>query len=211
MKNGTTTFLLIRHAAHVLGGGTIAGRMEKAVLSEAGWRQAQRTADRVAAANVPIQAIYASPVVRVQQTAGVLASRLGLPVATDDALAEIDYGDWTGRTLDELRPNEQWARWNAFRSGTRVPGGERMLETQSRIVHFILDLRARHDGETVAIVSHGDVIKAAIAYWLGVPLDLFQRVEISLGSVSAVSIGEYGPWVLSVNNTGDDLIPIPPT
>src|SRR3712207_5910177 len=100
MKPGMTTFLLIRHAAHVLGGGTIAGRMEKAVLSEAGWRQAERMAARVAAAEVPVRTIYASPVVRTQQTAGVLANHLGLPVTTVDALAEIDYGDWTGQTLD---------------------------------------------------------------------------------------------------------------
>src|SRR3954469_10383281 len=99
MKPGTTTFLLIRHAAHVLGGGTIAGRTEKAVLSEAGWRQAERMADRVAGATVPLRRTSASPVVRAQQTAGVLASRVKLPVTTADALAEIDYGQWTSRSL----------------------------------------------------------------------------------------------------------------
>src|SRR4051794_21486811 len=121
MKPGMTTFLLIRHAAHVLGGGTIAGRMEKAVLSEAGWAQAERMASRVAAAKLPIRAIYASPVVRTQQTGGVLAKHLALPAITADALAEIDYGDWTGQTLDALRPLEPWKHWNAFRSGARVP------------------------------------------------------------------------------------------
>jgi broad specificity phosphatase PhoE len=148
--------------------------------------------------------------VRAQQTAAPLAARLGLPVRTADALAEIDYGDWTERPLDELRPLDRWNQWNAFRSGARVPGGERMLETQSRAVHLMLDLRARHDGQAVALVSHGDVIKAALAYFLGTPLDLFQRIEISLASVSVVSIGDYGPWVLAVNNTGDELLPWPP-
>lgn len=210
MKQGMTTFLLIRHAAHVLGGGTIAGRSEKAVLSELGMDQANRLAGRMAGAKVPLAAIYASPVVRTQQTARVLADRLGLTIGTADALAEIDYGQWTGRTLDELRPLEQWKHWNAFRSGARVPGGERMLEIQSRVVHLMLDLRARHDGQAVALVSHGDVIKAALAYFLGTPLDLFLRMEISLTSVSVVAIGDRGPWVLSVNNTGDDLLPWPP-
>jgi broad specificity phosphatase PhoE len=149
------------------------------------------------------------PVVRTQQTADSLADLLQLPVHTADALAEIDYGDWTGRTLDELRPLAAWQQWNAFRSGTRVPGGERMLEIQSRVVHFVLDLRTKHDGQVVALVSHGDVIKAALAFFLGVPLDLFQRIEISLTSVSVVNIGDFGPWVLSINNTGDDLLPWP--
>ena len=210
MKQDSTTFLLIRHGAHVLGGGTIAGRSERAVLSDSGVAQASRMADRVAGAKVPLSAIYASPVVRAQQTAQPLAERLNLKIETADALAEVDYGEWTGRTLDELRPLDPWKHWNAFRSGARVPGGERMLEIQSRVVHFMLDLRARHDGQAVALVSHGDVIKAALAYFLGTPLDLFQRIEISLTSVSVVAIGDYGPWVLSVNNTGYDLLPWPP-
>lgn len=209
MKPGTTTFLLIRHGAHVIGGGTIAGRSETAVLSDLGRSQAESMARRVAALPTPPTAVYASPVIRARQTAAPLAGRLGLSVQTADALAEVDYGDWTGRTLDELRPLDPWKHWNAFRSGARVPGGERMLDIQSRVVHLILDLRARHDGDTVAVVSHGDVIKSAVAYFLGVPLDLFQRIEISLTSVSVVTIGDYGPWVLSVNNTGDDLLPWP--
>ena len=208
MKPGMTTFLLIRHGAHVVGGGTIAGRSGEAVLSDAGIAQAARMAERVA--NVPLAAIYASPVVRTQQTARALADRVGLPVQTADELAEIDYGNWTGRTLEELRTIDRWRHWNTFRSGARVPGGERMLEVQSRAVHLMLDLRARHDGQAVALVSHGDVIKAALAHFLGTPLDLFQRIEISLTSVSVVAIGDHGPWVLGVNNTGDDLLPWPP-
>jgi broad specificity phosphatase PhoE len=207
MKSNSTTFLLIRHGAHVLGGGTIPGRSEKATLSDLGRGQAEAMALRVAATKAPLTAIYASPVVRAQQTAAPLGERLRLPVQTADALAEIHYGDWTERTLDELRPLDLWKQWNAFRSGARVPGGERMLEIQSRVVHLMLDLRARHPGEILALVSHGDVIKAALAYFLGVPLDLFQRIEVSLTSVSVVSIGDYGPWVLSVNNTGDELLP----
>jgi probable phosphoglycerate mutase len=211
MKQNSTTFLLIRHGAHVLGGGTIPGRSEKAALSELGQTQAAAMARRIAAAKLPLTAIYASPVVRAQQTAAPLGDQLKLPVQTADALAEIDYGDWTMRPLDELRALEGWKQWNAFRSGVRVPGGERMLEIQSRAVHLMLDLRASHPGETIALVSHGDVIKAALAYFLGTPLDLFQRIEVSLTSVSVVSIGDYGPWVLGVNNTGDDLLPWPPS
>ncbi|HSU65911.1 MAG TPA: histidine phosphatase family protein, partial [Tepidisphaeraceae bacterium] len=91
--------------------------------------------------------------------------------------------------------------------GTRIPGGELMLEIQSRIVKQMLRLREVHPEQCVAIVSHGDVIKAALAYWLGVPLDLFLRIEISLASVSVVAIGDYGPWVLCVNNTDSIQLP----
>ncbi len=200
-----TTFLLIRHAAHSLGGQTIAGRTPGVSLSPDGQAQAARLAERVS--HLPIKAIYCSPIDRVRQTAQPVADRLGLPVRVNDTLAEIDYGEWTGRTLDELRPLPHWQRWNSFRSGTRVPGGESMLDIQSRVVAEMLRLRDHHPGECVAVFSHGDVIKAAVAYFLGVPLDLFMRIEIGLASISVVAVAEYGPWVLCVNNTGD--VPMP--
>ena len=90
------------------------------------------------------------------------------------------------------------------------PGGESMLEIQARVVAEMLRLRERHRGECVALVSHGDVIRAAVAYFLGVPLDFILRFEISLASISVIAIGDGGPWVLGVNNTGDELLPFPP-
>lgn len=201
----TTTFLLIRHAAHLLGGGTIAGRSADVHLSPLGHAQARAMAERVA--KLPVRAIYCSPVDRARETAAPLAERLRLPVQIADALCELDFGDWTRKMLDELRPQPKWQQWNAFRSGARMPGGESMLEVQSRIVGEMLRLRDRHPDQCVALVSHGDVIKSAIAYWLGVPLDLFMRIEIGLASISVVAIGDYGPWVLCVNNTGEIQMP----
>jgi probable phosphoglycerate mutase len=201
---GAATFLLIRHGAHLLGGETIAGRAPGVSLSPLGREQVRAMAERVAAA--PVAAIYSSPVDRTRQTAEALASRLGLPVHLNDNLAEIDFGAWTGATLAELRAQEPWKRWSAFRSGSGAPAGERMLAVQARIVAEMLALRERHAGEVVALVSHGDVIKAALAYWLGVPLDLFQRIEISLASVSVVRLAEYGPWVLAVNGTPEIVL-----
>lgn len=201
-----TTFLLIRHGAHLLGGDLIAGRTPEVRLSPLGHDQARRMAERVA--KLPVQAIYSSPADRTRETASYLAERLALPVQVLDGLYEIDFGDWTGRSLDELRQSERFRLWNSFRSGTRVPGGEVMIETQARIVTEMLRLRERHGKGCVALVSHGDVIKAAVAYFLGVPLDLFTRLEIGLASVSVIAIGDQGPWVLGVNTTGED-VPMP--
>jgi len=198
-----TTFLLVRHGAHLLGGDTIAGRMPDVRLSPLGHEQARRMAERVA--KLPVRAIYSSPSDRTRETAHYLSERLELPVQVLESLYEIDFGDWTGRSLDELRRNERFRFWNSFRSGTRIPGGEVMIETQSRIVNDMLRLRERHGKGCIALVSHGDVIKAAVAYFLGVPLDLFTRIEIGLASISVIAIDEQGPWVLGVNNLGDDL------
>jgi probable phosphomutase (TIGR03848 family) len=201
-----TTFLLIRHGAHGLGGDTLAGRAPGVHLSSLGQEQARRMAERVA--RLPVDALYSSPADRAQETAEFLSDRLELPVQTLEALNEIDFGDWTGQKLDELRPLERFRRWNGFRSGTPIPNGEAMIATQARIVAEMLRLRERHTHGCVALVSHGDVIKAAVAYFLGVPLDLFTRIEIGLASVSVVAIGDHGPWVLCVNNGGDEL-PMP--
>lgn len=200
-----TTFLLIRHAAHLLGGGTIAGRSEGVHLSPLGHEQAAAMAERVA--KLPVRAIYSSPIDRARETAAFLGERLALPVRISDPLAELDFGRWTRQKLDDLRPQPAFQKWNAFRSGSRMPGGESMLEVQSRILGEMLRLRETHTGDCIALVSHGDVIKSAVAYWLGVPLDLFMRIEIGLASVSAISIGDLGPWVLCVNNTSDIQMP----
>ncbi|HEY2584381.1 MAG TPA: histidine phosphatase family protein [Tepidisphaeraceae bacterium] len=201
----TTTFLLIRHAAHLLAGDTIAGRSAGVYLSPLGHEQARAMANRVA--TLPVRAIYCSPIDRARETAAPLSERLQLPVQTSDALSELDFGEWTRKTLDELRTQPLWQHWNAFRSGTRIPGGESMLDLQSRIVGEMLRLRNHHPDQCVALVTHGDVIKAAVAYWLGVALDLFRRIEIGLASVSVVAVGDRGPWVLCVNNTGEIQMP----
>lgn len=199
----TTTFLLIRHGAHVLGGHVIAGRSEEAVLSDLGREQAARMAERIG--RLPVRAIYSSPVIRARQTAAALAERTGLDVRVSEALSEVDFGEWAGCELADLKPVERWKCWNTFRSGTRAPGGELMLEIQTRVVAEMVRLREKHPDQCVALVSHGDVIKAAVAHFVGVPLDLFLRIEIGLASVSVVAVGDLGPWVLCVNNTGDEV------
>lgn len=196
-----TTFLLVRHALHEFGGDKIAGRTPDVHLSPDGLAQADALAERLG--GLKIEALYASPILRCQETAGKIAAKHGLKVQTADEITELGFGDWQGARLDVLEGQDHWKRFNAFRSGTRAPGGELFLETQLRIVRLILDLRERHEGQTVALVSHADVIRAALLHFLGVPMDLFLRLEISPASVSTVAVADYGPWVLGVNHTGE--------
>jgi len=196
-----TTFLLVRHAAHGLLGRTLAGRMPGVHLSEEGKAQAEQLAQRLA--RLPITAIYSSPVDRALETAEPIGARLGLQVVACDDVSELDFGEWTGRDFGELESHDNWRYFNSYRSGTRVPGGELMLETQARAVAKLDQLRREHQGQTIAIVTHGDVIRALIGYYMGSPLDLFQRLEISPASLSIVRLHDYGPQVLLVNHTGD--------
>jgi len=193
-----TTFLLVRHALHELGGGTIAGRRDGVRLSDEGRAQADELAGRLD--GVRIDAVYSSPMERTLETSRPLARRIGAPVQVCEDLHEIEYGEWTGARLDSLRGAPEWVRWNSFRSGSRPPGGESMIDVQRRVVSCLMRLRRRHPAGRVVLVSHGDVIKAAVAYCLGAPLDLFQRIEISPASVNVIVIGDEGPWVVCTNS-----------
>jgi probable phosphoglycerate mutase len=195
-----TTVLLIRHALHVFGGDRIAGRTPGVVLSPDGEREAAALVDRLV--SVPVAAVYSSPLERTLQTARPLAEHRGLTVERCDEVAEIDYGEWTGAALADLRSQPLWGQWNTFRSGQSAPGGEAMIAVQARVVTALMQLRERHGDECVAVVSHGDVIRAAVAHCLGAPLDLLLRFEIGTASVTVVDFTPDGPFVRCVNSRG---------
>jgi len=193
----TTTVFLVRHATHDRLNRILCGRMPGVTLGAEGRAQAAALPARLR--REPIVAVYASPLERACETAQPLADGLRLDVQVLDALNEIDVGAWSGRTFDDLRDDPLWTRWNTARNVTRPPGGEMMLEAQVRIVGAIEHLRAAHPEQSVALVSHGDVIKAALAYYLGLALDAILRFDISPASVSTLVVGDWGAKILSMN------------
>jgi probable phosphoglycerate mutase len=194
-----TTFLLIRHGHTDWIGRAIAGHTPGVGLSETGRKQAEELPRRIG--HLPIGAIYTSPLQRTCETAEPLGRALNLPVHHRPGLIEVNFGEWTGRTMAELDQDPRWHRFNTQRSTTRAPGGDLMLDVQSRMVSELEDLRVHHPGETVAVVSHQDSIKAAIAHYVGMPLDLFHRFEILPASVSILRLADWGPQIVTLNNT----------
>ena len=196
-----TTFFLIRHATTDSVGKRLSGRMPGVPLNAEGQEQAQKLAQRLE--KLQITAIYSSPLERTIQTSEPLAKLLQLPYEVKEDFMEMDFGDWTNKTFEELKQLPQFHNFNVFRSATRVPGGEMMLEAQTRMVAGLQALCAKHTNQTVAVVSHADLIKAAVAYYAGIPLDLFQRIEISPASVSIIQVYEETARIMMVNNTGE--------
>lgn len=194
-------FLLIRHADNDSVGRMIAGRMVGLGLNRQGVMQAARLAERLA--TLPIERVYSSPLQRAQETAAPIAAQLGLKVQTCEAINEIEYGDWQGGEFQTLAEMAKWQQFNQFRSGTRIPGGELMLEVQARMVAAIERLREQCPQAVIAVISHGDPIRTVIAHYVGIPLDFMLRIEISLASVSLIAIDDDGPQILGVNHTGD--------
>lgn len=196
-----TTFLLVRHALCDVVGAAIAGRSPGVHLNAEGRAQADALAARLETAG--LAAVYSSPLERARETAAPIARRAALDVSVADGLNEVDFGEWTGRTLRELDEAPGWKAFNTFRSGTPIPGGTTMAEVQARIVGELERIRRGHPNGRVAVVSHGDVLRAAVAYFIGVPIDLFQRLEIAPASVSGLALEPWGARLLFLNHVGD--------
>lgn len=196
-----TQLLLIRHAVNdVMKDKKLAGRMPGVHLNDEGRRQAEAVAERLR--QIPINAIYSSPLERTRETAEPLARALDLPVHVRDGLAEVEYGEWTGRSLEELSKLDAWKIVQMYPSGMRFPGGETMRGMQARIVNEIEAIAGDHPRDIVAIFSHADVIKAVLAHYLGVHLDLFQRISIDPTGVSVVGLSPFGPRIMRLNDSG---------
>jgi probable phosphoglycerate mutase len=197
-----TILLLIRHGSNDWVGQRLAGWTPEVHLNEVGQRQADALIEQLA--DVPLTAIYSSPLERAQETAAPLAQHRGLPVTTVADLGEVRYGAWQGRALKELAKTELWQQVQRFPSRTRFPQGESLMEAQGRVVQALEELVQEHPGDdaVLAAFSHGDVIKAAIAHYMGLHLDLFQRLVISPASVSVLVLGKSGPHLIRLNDTG---------
>jgi probable phosphomutase (TIGR03848 family) len=194
-----TTLLLIRHATTAATGKRLGGRTD-ASLDDAGRAQAAAAAERLA--EVPLKAVYASPLRRSRETAEALAAPRGLDVGVCEGVNEVDYGAWTDRPLKQLARTKQWGVVQAHPSLVAFPDGETIRAMQARAADAVEALVAAHRRDAIAVVTHGDVIKALVAFYVGQPLDCFQRLHIAPASVTVLQLAPGGRPVLV--RLGDD-------
>jgi len=191
--------LLIRHGENeYTKKHKLAGRLPRVHLNEHGQKQAQALTE--ALANVPIKAIYSSPLERAMETATPIAKALGLTVHKAKGLLETNVGDWQGKSLKRLYLNKHWKVVQRAPSRAQFPNGETFYECQNRIVSTIDTMLSKHKPRDIlACVFHADPIKLAVAHYIGLPLDQFQRLGCDTGSVSALYIGEMGASLIKLN------------
>lgn len=196
------TIILVRHGENEWSRkNKLAGRIPGVHLNETGHRQANAVAQRLAA--LPVKAVYSSPISRCVETAAYVADTHRLSVQFVDELGEVEYGEWEGKKIKKLVKQPLWRAVQFFPSRARFPRGEALRETQFRAVQAIEELAARHEKEMIVVVSHSDVIRLLLAHYLGVHIDLFQRLVISPASASVLALGpEGGVRVLRVNDDG---------
>ncbi len=199
---------LIRHGAADYSPGRLYGWTPGVHLSSDGREQAKRLAERLEP--VRFKAIYSSPLERCCETAEVVASGRRLEVETIEDLGEVRYGSWQGKTFKSLMKTKLWRTVQLVPSQATFPGGESLLELQRRGVAGIEGIRARHAKGAVAVVSHADMIKAILAHYLGLHLDLFQRLTVDTTSVSVIGFFGAFPRVLRMNDLGSYESFVPP-
>ena len=185
-----TVAFLVRHAAHDLLGWVLVGRQDGVPLSDAGLAQVEALVERLASFGVTH--IQSSPRDRALETAAPIAWRCGLAVEACEALDEMDFGSWTGQSFANLARDPRWRRWNEERARAVVPGGEGMADVQARIATHLRTMHARCPGARIAMVSHAEVIRAAVLQVLAMSANDWQAVDVGPASITAIRILPHG-------------------
>ncbi len=207
-----TVVLFIRHASNdYVKEGRLAGRLPGVHINAQGQREADELARRLN--HIPIHAIYASPLERAVDTARAVAMCQKLDVQIRGDLGELDCGEWTGKLIKDLDQSDPWKLLQTKPAEFTMPGGESMTGMQQRMVSAIDAIVRQHPKQVIAIVSHADPLKAAIAHYLGMDLNQFQRIIINPASVSIFFLDEQNAAVFCLNESGKlpDFKPEPET
>lgn len=177
--------LLIRHGENDWVGKRLAGRLPNVHLNQKGQDQANRISDLLQ--DLPIQAIYSSPLERAIETAQPLAIKKNLEISICENLSEINFGNWQGKTIKQMRKMKLWETVQKNPSQMQFPNGESFVNAQERLVRCINQIKEQHEpGDLVVCFSHSDAIRLLVAYYLNVPLDSFQRIHINTASISTL-------------------------
>jgi probable phosphomutase (TIGR03848 family) len=200
--------LLIRHGRAEFKAGHLYGWTPGVCLSEAGRDEAKRLGQRLE--DIKFVAAYSSPLERATETAAIALEGRKIEIQIEERLGEVKYGKWQGRSYKSLMKTPLWRVVQRMPSQARFPDGESLLEMQRRGVDGIEAIRKKHRKGTIAVFSHADMIKAVVAHYLGLHLDLFQRISVDTASVTAIAFFNDFPRVMRIGDTGDLSVFQPP-
>ena len=195
--------LLIRHGHTELLGKVLYGRMAGVELSQRGREEVARLGLGLQA-RYEIDEIVSSPMDRAKETAEAVADAYGRSIIFDEDLQELNFGQWTGRSFSDLASDELWRAYNRVRSLTCTPGGELMIQVQARAwsaLQRIIERQKDRLDASIAVITHGDVVRALLMLFLGMPLDHIHRLEIATASVSEVILADAFSQVITINQT----------
>ncbi|MCC6298949.1 MAG: histidine phosphatase family protein [Anaerolineales bacterium] len=194
------TLLLIRHGENeYVKSHKMAGRLPGVHLNSNGLKQAEALAD--ALKDVPLKAVYASPLERAMETASPIAESHKLKIVKVPELMDTDIGKWQGKSWRVLGLTKVWKIVQNAPSRFRFPDGESFVEAQTRCVSALEKIINKHNKpkDIVAVVFHADPIRLSVAHFLGMPLDHFQRLSCDTGSVTVIHASESRASLVKMN------------
>ncbi len=192
--------LLIRHGENdYVKTGKMAGRIPGVRLNERGQKQAQALGE--ALKEIPIKAVYSSPLERAMETAQPIAESHKLTILQEPDLMDTDIGKWQGKSLKMLRLTNAWKIVQSAPSRFRFPEGESFTEAQTRYVSTLERMIEKYHKpqDIVAVIFHADPIKLVVAHFLGMPLDHFQRLGCDTGSLTALHVSAANANLIKLN------------
>lgn len=179
-------------------------------LNDVGMEQAKRLADFLKGSD--LKAIITSPVKRAYQTAEAIANHYeNITPLEHEALTEIDYGDWVGKSFDEVIESDReiWDAYHISPDTVKLPGGESMVDVKKRVADLLGDVRSKYKNGRVALVSHADVLKVAILELMDMDLSKLMKFSVDNCAVILIRFQDgFGPRFIAynaMNGFGNDL------
>ena len=178
--------ILVRHASCAKLDDVLLGRTVDGPLDERGEAQARVVANRLLAC--PEMIVESSPRRRARHTAGIIAARRDTTVRIVPQMDEVDFGRWSGQTFEVLATDAEWQRWNKYRGVARTPAGDSIRDVQARALAHFRKLEQTCGEQTIAIVTHAEVIRSLVLLALPAPIDEYSRIEIGPASLTRLTI-----------------------
>lgn len=200
-----TRLILIRHCATELADRDIYCGFTDAPLNERGLKQASQL--KKALEGFAVDTVYSSDLKRATETARIALGETGARMVLEPALREMDFGAWDGLSHQEAinRYGEAYSHWLANITRAAPPGGESFPQFKERVLSAFGDIAKKHEGQTVALVSHAGPLSIIICFAMGAPLDNYSSFKPPLGSISEVDFMD-GTMRVNFANRIDHLL-----
>lgn len=196
-----TKMLLIRHGETEWNRVLRYQGQKNVELNDRGKNQAVKIAKRLAEKEIDV--LYSSDLDRAAETADIIAEVQQKPVERDQRLREMDFGQWEGLNYDRIKNNhpERFKKWYNDPTSVNPPEGEYLSQFQQRIISSFTEIKESHEGEKIAIITHGGVIRVWLAHLLQMPLGKYWRLEVDNTSLSIVKFYDRYPVLKLLNST----------
>ena len=202
----TNRLILVRHGEPVAAAhGRCYGKLDVG-LSADGKLQIEET--RRFLQNFELAAVYTSPRQRAVESARIIASDRQTPLEICENLAEIDFGDFEGKTYAELEKEfpETFKKWMETPTEVEFPNGESFTQMQARVVRETGKILQNHDRETIAFVSHGGVNRIILAHFLKIPNFAVFRFAQDYASANVIDFYDDFPLIKILNHGGKQFL-----